>query len=198
MLPWDAALPDWLVAGVVLGALLAGLVAAAFVVGTRRFPDAANGASSPADGTGRGSSGRRRAEIRDYLRSIGEPFVEDRQVAGRTVAFYLPDREVAVTFDARDYFVLDRAGVRVVLVEYELPGGSLGARLPFETPRVEPVARPVARAFARLGLPPSASESAVRSAYRERVKAVHPDHGGGRESFDRLREAYLIARERAE
>lgn len=192
------ALPDWLVAGALLGALLAGLVAAAFVVGTRRFPNVSTAASSHADGTKQSASGRRRAEIRDYLRAIGEPFVEDRRVAGRTVAFYLPNRGVAVTFNARDYFVLDRAGVRVVLVEYELPGESLGARLPFETPSVEPVARPVARAFARLGLPPSASASAVRSAYRERVKSAHPDHGGDRESFDRLREAYLIARERAE
>lgn len=190
--PFLAGLPGWFTAGLGLGAVLAGLVAVAFALGTRRFPDPA---VTPG---GDGVEDRRRAEIRDYLRSIGEPFLEDHPIGDRTVAFYLPDRDVAVTFDAKAYFLLERDGVRAVLVEGELPGASLGARLPFETPAVEPVERPVARAFARLGLPPSADPASVREAYRERVKAAHPDHGGDRESFRELREAYTVARERAD
>lgn len=190
--PLQAGLPDWFTAGLALGGVLAGLVVAAFALGTRRFPDP----ELPPGGDG--VEDRRRAEIRDYLTAIDEPFREDHRVGGRTVAFYLPDRGVAVTFDAKDYFVLERTGVRAVLVEGELPGAGIGARLPFETPEVEAVERPVANAFARLGLSTSADAAAVRTAYRERVKAAHPDHGGDPESFHELREAYTLARERAD
>lgn len=187
-------LPGWVVAGVSLGAVLALLVVATFAFGTRRFPHQRGRRTSVGDG----GEARRRTEIRDYLESIREPFLEDHPVEGRTVAFYLPDRGVAVTFDAKDYFLLTRAGVQAVLVEYELPGASLGGRLPFETPDSAVVTDPVARAFARLGLPPSAGESAVRAAYRERVKEAHPDHGGDRETFRELREAYTVALDRAD
>jgi curved DNA-binding protein CbpA len=44
----------------------------------------------------------------------------------------------------------------------------------------------------------NATSDAVRDAYRAQVKDVHPDHGGDRESFRRLREAYTMAREHAE
>lgn len=192
--PLVTGLPGWVSAGLALGAILAAVVVAAFAVGTRRFPTPAG----HRQGAGDAGEARRRAEIRDYLRSIDEPFLEDDRVEGRTVPFYLPDREVAVTFDAKDYFVLERSGTHAVLLEYEVPGSALGARLPFETPSVGAVDRPRARAFARLGLPPSASEADVRSAYRERVKDAHPDRGGDRESFRRLREAYTVARERAD
>lgn len=187
-------LPGWVVAGVSLGAVLALLVVAAFAIGTRRFPDPGVSRTSVRDG----GEARRRAEIRDYLQSIDEPFLEDHPVEGRTVAFFLPDRGVAITFDAKDFFRLERAGVQAVLAEYELPGASLGGRLPFETPESAVVTDSVARAFARLGLPPSAGESAVRAAYRERVKDAHPDHGGDRESFRELREAYTVALNRAD
>lgn len=210
------ALPGWLLAGVALGGLLALGFAVVFVVGVRLFPDPATGTAGP-----EGGERRRRAEVRRYLASIGEPYLEDHVVAGRQAAFYLPERDVAITFDARDYFRFERAGVRAVLLEYELPGAGLGSRLPFETPepepgpgdgrgdqarsrwrrrvreRVDPDAIPES-AFAALGLPAGASETAVRDAYRERVKDVHPDHGGDVESFRRLREAYTVARERAE
>lgn len=184
-------LPGWMLAGVALGGVLAGLVALTFVIGVRVFPD-------PARGSRGGDAGeeRRRAEIREYLRSIGEPFLEDHAVAGRRVAFYLPKRGVAITYDAKEYFVLERAGVHAVLIEYELPGASLGSRLPFATPATADDDR-VARAYARLGLAPSADDEAVRAAYRDRVKATHPDHGGDLEAFRALREAYTVARSRA-
>jgi hypothetical protein len=223
-------LPGWLLAGVALGGLLALGAAAVFLVGVRAFPDPAT-----ATGATEGGERRRRAEIRRYLAAIGEPYVEDHVVAGRPTAFYLPDREVAITFDAQEYFRLERAGVRTVLLEYELPGAQLGGRLPFETsepagsggaeadreggsgsrwrrqardarqarrPGPGPgqgVARDAAHAaFETLGLPIGASESDVREAYRQRVKDVHPDHGGDPESFRELREAYTVARERSE
>ena len=222
-------LPGWLLAGVALGGLLGLGAAAVFLVGVRLFPDPVTGTP----GT-EGGERRRRAEIRRYLAAIGEPYREDHVVAGRPTAFYLPGREVAITFDARDYFRLERAGVRTVLLEYELPGAQLGSRLPFETPDVgsgsdgdgsrgpggeresrwrrrareareagAPGSRPSGRgaaesAFRTLGLAAGASEAEVREAYRERVKDVHPDHGGDLESFRELREAYTVARERAE
>lgn len=42
-----------------------------------------------------------------------------------------------------------------------------------------------------LGLDPGADEAAVRSAYREKVKEVHPDtEGGNQRAFKRVNEAY--------
>lgn len=192
-MPAFETLPGWLVAGIGLGGLLSGLVIVAFVVGLHRFPD-----RRPRDGTGDNGERRRRTEIRAYLRSIGEPFEEDRPVADRHVAFYLPERGVAITFDPKQYFRLERAGVRAVLIEHELPGVSLGSRLPFETPPLDAVEPPVVRAFARLGLSSAADTASIRAAYRERVKAAHPDHGGDRASFRRLREAYTVARDHAD
>jgi hypothetical protein len=148
---------------------------------------------------------KRRAEIRSYLRAIGEPFAEDRDVEGESVAFYLPPREVAITFDARAYFRLRRAGIRVVLCEHEMPGAQLGRRLPFDAPEPDrgpaaPDAAPdsVATAFDRLDLPPTATEAEVRAAYRDRAKETHPDRGGDEEAFRRVHEAYATAREHAE
>ena len=46
-------------------------------------------------------------------------------------------------------------------------------------------------AYDRLGLDPDADADAVRSAYRERVKEVHPDTDGGDEDeFKRVKDAY--------
>jgi DnaJ-domain-containing protein 1 len=48
-----------------------------------------------------------------------------------------------------------------------------------------------AEAYDRLGLDPSASQSAVKAAYRERVKETHPDTDGGSErEFKRVKTAY--------
>jgi len=53
----------------------------------------------------------------------------------------------------------------------------------------EPVA-PDPPAHAVLGVEPDASESAVREAYREKMKEVHPDRpDGSREEYDRVQEA---------
>ncbi len=59
-------------------------------------------------------------------------------------------------------------------------------------------AEAVGPAYAVLGLPPDADGETVRSAYRERVKEVHPDHGGDEEAFKRLQDAYATVREHAD
>lgn len=191
-------LPEWLVVGLALAAASTLLVALAFVVGQRAFPrldgDRRRGAERP-------GAERRLAEIRHYLDAVDERFVEETTVDGQPVEFYLPERDVAVTFDARVFFRLQATDTDAVLVEHELPGGHLGSRLPFETPEitVDPDGdSDVAASFAALGLPATADVAEVRRAYRERVKEVHPDQGGDEDEFRRIREAYDTAREHAD
>jgi len=190
-------LPAWLVWGLVGGGLASVAVAGVFLLGGRLFPDEPTPSGTRVDG-----SARRRAEIRSYLREISEPFAEDHEVHGRTVEFYLPGRDVALTFDAKAYFELERAGTYTVLCEYEMPGRALGRRLPFDVPEVGTGgglrgSDPVAAAFDHLGLSRDASVEEIRHAYRDRVKRVHPDHGGSQAEFKRLQEAYATAREHA-
>jgi hypothetical protein len=194
-----ASLPEWLVTGLLLGAVGVACIAGVFVVGGRLFP-----AAGREQGRRQGGGRKRRAEIRAYLRAIDEPFAEDRSVEGQSVAFYLSERDVAITFDARAYYRIGRSPTRAVLVEHEMPGVHLGSRLPFETPAIDAGAGRDGRgvdatsaAFAVLGLPTSATPSEIRGAYREKVKEVHPDHGGDPESFRRVREAYTAAKEHA-
>lgn len=198
MTDWVATVPGWLLVGLALGAAFTLLAAVAFLAGTRLFPDPERATHVPGET-------RRRAEIREYLEAIGERYAEDHPVGGQEVAFFLPERDVAITFDARAYFRIEGTGVHPVLVEHELPGAALGARLPFETPDPTPaggdaddapaVPDPVGAAFRVLGLPGDADLDAVKAAYRERAKAVHPDQGGDPEEFQRVREAYTVARE---
>lgn len=192
---WLSFVPPWLVVGVALGAAASIGVAGLFYAGDRFFPSVPTGAGPRVDGTV-----RRRAEIRDYLRAIDEPFAEDYSLGGATVAFYLPVRDVAITFDAQAYFRLRGSDVYVVLCEHEMPGRHLGRRLPFEVPelRPEPAVDPVGDAFRRLGLTRDADEQTVRKAYRKKVMEVHPDQGGDEEEFKRVREAYATARNHAQ
>lgn len=193
-------LPAWLL-GMALGAGSLLVVAGVFALGARLFP------TVPIDGTGsdrteRGASGdaKRRREIRDYLETIGESFVESHPIQDHRVAFYLPARDVAITFDPRTYYCLRRSPTHAVLVEHELPGVHLGSRLPFETPTLEiedGEIDPTSAAFAVLDVSTEASAREVTAAYREKVKRVHPDHGGDHEEFKRVREAYTTAKERA-
>nr|WP_272904831.1 J domain-containing protein [Halobacterium sp. TGN-42-S1] len=176
-------------------------VAAVFVAGERLFPTEPVATASSA----RSGEWKRRAEIREYLRAIGEPFAEDHFVAGRHVAFYLPRRDVAVTFDAPAYFRIRNSETHAVLAEHELPGWALGGRLPFETPSAGDLfddaagggeqgeQQSVEDAFELLGVPAGASDAELKAAYREQVKESHPDHGGDRETFERVREAYATA-----
>lgn len=183
--------PEWLLVGVVGAAVVTVAVGAIFFAGALLFPTADRPRTY-------GGETRRRTEIREYLSAIGERFAEDHPVAGQPVAFYLPERDVAITFDARAYFRIDGSPTRAVLVEHEMPGVYLGNRLPFETPSVETDAVDAAAgAFAVLGVPATASAREVKRAYRRKVKQVHPDHGGDREEFERLREAYAAAKRRA-
>jgi hypothetical protein len=57
------------------------------------------------------------------------------------------------------------------------------------------VSRRRRNAAAVLGVDPDARPEAVRAAYREQVKEVHPDCGGSEEAFRRVRWAYELLRE---
>jgi hypothetical protein len=189
-------LPDWLALGLGIAAALSVVFAAVFAAGQRLFPSTSRRETSERSG-----EWKRRREIREYLSAVGERYVEDHEVAGRRVAFYLPERDVAVTFDAEAYFRIEGSPTTAVLMEHETPGAGVGRRLPFETPEVsfdDDAADAVTLAFAALGLDPSASLAEVKAAYRERVKEVHPDHGGDEAEFRRLREAYAAAKQHAE
>ena len=129
-------LPPWVVLGLALGAVASGLVALAFYLGDRFVgpapSDGAGGAGPRSADPGSTGDERRRREIREYLQAIGERFREDHAFDGVAVPFYLPERGVAITFDAHDYFRLEGEGVYTVLCEHEMPGRGLGRRLPFD------------------------------------------------------------------
>ena len=194
------ALPEWLTLGILLGILGSVVVAGLFVAAFKLFP-----ARQQTRQRHEGGEQRRRGELREYLRAIDEPFAENHYVCGQHVAFYLPNRDVAITFDARAYYRIERSPTIPVLVEHELPGVHVGQRLPFETPAVDlgpdpepdPPVDPERQAFAELGLRQTATLDEVKSAYRDRVKTVHPDHGGDEEEFKRVREAYTLAKQHA-
>lgn len=190
-----------------MGAVAVVLVTGLFLAADRLFP------APSRDTTGRRIDGieRRRGEIRAYLDRIGERYVEDATVHDHTVAFHLPDREVAITFDPQAYFHIDGTGTDAVLCEHEMPGAHLGRRLPFDAPTSHAGTdagadigdssdgrASAAAAFSTLGLPPTADAAEVTAAYRRRVKDVHPDHGGDAEAFRRLREAYTTAKDHAD
>lgn len=186
-------LPEWLSAGVALGLIAMLVVLAIFVLGDRLLPPAQQERTERIDG-----QSRRHADIRRYLQAIDEPFTEKSTVDGVTVAFYLPARDVAITFDAKAFFRLESTGTDVVLCEHELSTAGLGRRLPFDVPEVgtaqaEPP-DPVSAAFDVLGVSRNADLEDVERAYRERVKEVHPDQGGNEAEFKRVREAYATAR----
>lgn len=186
-------LPSWLVFGVLLGLCGSLLAAAVFLAANRLLPGESR------DRSPEGGESRRRVEFREYLDAIEEPYVEDHAVDGQAVAFYLPERDVAVTFDARAYYRIGQTDVHPVLVEHEVPGTMFGDRLPFETPEVDAgdeagEGDALEAAFAELGVPAGATMEEVRRAYRQRIKEVHPDQGGDEESFRRVREAYATAK----
>jgi DnaJ-domain-containing protein 1 len=188
------AVPRWLLVGIGLGVVCSALVAVTFAAAARWYP------ARQAHRHRRAGENRRRVELREYLDAIDEQYAENHFVEGQHVAFYLPKRDVAITFDARAYYRIERSETVAVLVEHEMPGVQLGDRLPFEVPDVEfgePEAErpdPTTAAFAELGVAPGASLDEVKSAYRRKVKEVHPDQGGDEEQFKRVREAYTTAK----
>ena len=198
-----SAVPAWILIGVALGGVASALAAVVFYLGNRFV---APSVAAAGDGRSAAADERRRGEIRDYLTAIDERFREDHALGDVAVPFYLPEREVAITFDAHDYFMLEGEGVYTVLCEHEMPGRGLGRRLPFDvvepdrgpTPAAEGGGRdPIAAAFAELDVDRDADADEVKRAYRERVKETHPDQGGDEESFRRVREAYATARNHA-
>lgn len=192
------ALPQWLIDGALLGLVLSGVIAALFYVGVTRYPG-----RGAVDGREPSGESHRRDEIRNYLDAIDEQYAERHFVEGQHVAFYLPKRDVAITFDARAFYRIERSATSPVLVEHELPGVALGPRLPFETPDIdledetESDLDPRQAAFAVLGLPSGAGLEEIKTAYRRKVKEVHPDHGGDEDEFKRVREAYTTAKQHA-
>jgi hypothetical protein len=56
--------------------------------------------------------------------------------------------------------------------------------------RPDPEGMSAAEAREALGVGADAGEAEIRRAYRERVKAVHPDRGGDEETFQRVQTAY--------
>lgn len=194
-------LPAWLLLGLGIGAAVSVLVGAVFYFGDRLFPATdRSGHRGHIDGTL-----RRHAEIRRYLNAIDEGFVENADLDGCSAAFYLPRRDVAITFDPRVFFGLESADTYVILCEDEMPISHLGRRFPFEVDepdrgrrRPPPVDASIDSAFQRLGLEAGASPDEVRSAYRSEVKEAHPDRGGTEAEFKQLREAYTTAKEYAE
>lgn len=192
-------LPEWFVVGALFGIAGSLVVTGLFLVANRLFPTRTRTDDGRHDG-----EGRRRQELRAYLQAIDESYAENHFVAGQHVAFYLPKRDVAITFDARAFYRIERSATTPVLVEHEMPGVHLGARLPFETPDVEfgdeaedGAPHPATAAYRELGLPAGAQLSEVKTAYRRRVKEVHPDRGGDEAAFKRVREAYTTAKQHA-
>jgi DnaJ-domain-containing protein 1 len=199
---WAAALPPWVVLGLSLAGAFTVVAACVFAVAEWRFDDAGR-AHGQGGRESVSSEGRRRLEIREYLDAIEERYLENHALEGYEVAFYLPKRDVAVTFDVQAYFGLEGSGTETVLCEHEMHGHHLGARLPFDVPTVDywedRAAEDVVReAFDALDLSPSADVDAVRSAYRDRVKEAHPDHGGSEDAFKDVREAYATAKAHAD
>ena len=191
------ALPQWLLVGLGLGVVSSVFAACLFVAADRLYPTRQT--HRPDDG-----EGRRRAELRDYLDAIDESYAEDHFVEGQHIAFYLPERDVAITFDARAYYRIERSPTVPVLVEHEMPGVHLGDRLPFDVPDVdfgipeeEERRDPVTAAYSELGVASTAGLDEVKSAYRRKVKDVHPDQGGDEDEFKRVREAYTTAKQHA-
>jgi len=188
-------LPTWLVLGIAVGIIASVAVAAVFYFGDRLFPETTQYDHHRVDGTL-----RRHVEIRSYLNAIGEPFVEEYELNGLEVAFYLPKRDVVITFDPRVFFGLESADTYVVLCEDEMPVANLGRRLPFEvkeptgTPTPPTADHTVATAFEELGLEAGATEDEVRNAYRSLVKDAHPDRGGSEAEFKQLQDAYTTAK----
>lgn len=217
-----SALPQWLVSGLLLGVAASVVVAAVFALGERYIPD------PEPSGRHVGGASRQRAAIRTFFEEIGEPFYEEYEVGYTRVAFYLPERDVAITFDPRAFLRLDDTDTFVILCEHELRIATLAQRLPFDVGRPSdgrssgrrrsdrrtrgrrtsrnrrgaterpPRGKSVDDAFDTLGLASDADEDAVKSAYREQVKEVHPDQGGSQEEFQRLQDAYVTAKEYAD
>ncbi|MDX1745159.1 MAG: hypothetical protein R3324_04415, partial [Halobacteriales archaeon] len=102
--PFAVALPVWFRVGILGGIAIAALAGVLFYLGDRLFP------APRTTRRGDGGEARPRAAIRAYLTEVGEEFVEGYSIHGVDVAFFLPDRTVAITFDALGYFRLTREG----------------------------------------------------------------------------------------
>ena len=179
--------PTWLVHGIILGLVFSLGVFLVYMAGQRWWE-----LGRPAAGR-YDPDGLRRAEVRAYLVAIGEDAVESFRIDGIETDFWLPQRQVAITFDASVYFRLRDAGVTVVLLEHEVPGHRIGPRLPFETPPLQSTTAETNGtdwAHSVLGVEIGADDAAIEQAYRDRIKEVHPDVGGDQAALIEVLEAY--------
>lgn len=55
---------------------------------------------------------------------------------------------------------------------------------------VEPPDDGLAGCYATLGIPPGSPPDAIRKAYRDKLKATHPDHGGSGDAVRKVIDAY--------
>lgn len=115
VLPAVGDLPPWLLWGVLFGGLVSAAIAGVFYAGTRLFPTEYRDGTTGRGQRTRDGRSRRHIEIRQYLAAIDEQYLEGHTVEGREVAFYLPQRDVAITFDARAFYHIDRSATHAVL-----------------------------------------------------------------------------------
>ena len=97
---------------------------------------------------------------------------------------------IAVPFAGATYLFWYHASGRI---REARPRAGQQARAGGRTPqgqRVDPGEGTRREAYRTLGLDQDADESAVKRAYREKVKDVHPDRGGDEEEFKRVTRAY--------
>lgn len=180
-------LPAWLVNGLLLGVLVSLAVFAVYATGVRLL-DLDRNPTRTVD-----PHALRRAEVRAYLAAIGESAEERTAIADIVVDFWLPDRHLAITFDADAYFHLREADVEAILLEHEVPGDRIGPRLPFEVPPLAADAEPGDTddwAYEALGVESDATWSTITTAYRDRLKEVHPDQGGDAKALAEVLDAY--------
>jgi hypothetical protein len=168
-----------------LGLLLTGAIGVVFLLGIRRYPDAARTTR-----TGPSVTDRRRRALARHLRDAGETVQTEVTVAGVPVAVYLPARDVALVFAPGAYFALRETATQVIRP------AAIVRRLPFLTPprAATAISPDLSEAFAILGVSADADAATLRAAYRQRVKDCHPDQGGDPAEFARVRRAYERAR----
>ncbi len=189
------AIPSWLAIGIGVGSVVSIIVAGVFVVGGRLFP-------TDGEPTKIGGENRRHLEIRSYLREAHIDFRENHHIGSIETEFYLPNEDVAITFDPHVYFQLESTTTIPVLCEHEMSIRALSRRLPFEIAQqtlLPPTQdQRVREAFDTLEISVTADPAQIQQAYRERVKHAHPDHGGTQSEFQDLQESYGVAKTHAQ
>lgn len=132
------------------------------------------------------ATGRMRERVAEGVNADGSRFAEQKASEGAQRGRSRFAREARRRIN-RERRRGGRANGRRARASATAGGGGAGGRRA-RARRDGPSAK---EAYRRLGLDPSADDDAVREAYRERVKEVHPDTtDGDEEAFKRVTEAY--------